>query len=74
MEENDCAPTPALQSRKPPQSVIRSTTTVVRRVGPPKPPKANLLAMAGKFQIIQAPVAHTHNYQSQNRRIPTNLL
>ncbi|MCI37698.1 hypothetical protein A2U01_0058922, partial [Trifolium medium] len=30
-----------------------------RRVAPPKPPVADLLAMAGKLQIIQAPVAHT---------------
>ncbi|CAJ2633464.1 unnamed protein product [Trifolium pratense] len=37
----------------------RPTTTLVRRVPPPKPPVGDLLAMAGKFQIIQAPVAHT---------------
>ncbi|GAU29185.1 hypothetical protein TSUD_276040 [Trifolium subterraneum] len=40
-------------------NIVRSTTTLVRRVAPPKPPVADLLAMARSFQIIQAPVAHT---------------
>ncbi|MCI10774.1 hypothetical protein A2U01_0031869, partial [Trifolium medium] len=51
--ENDCAPTPALQSRTSPHNVDQSTTTLVRRVAPPKPP------MTRKSQIIQAPVANT---------------
>ncbi|CAJ2642499.1 unnamed protein product [Trifolium pratense] len=52
-EENDCAPTPALQSRTPPLNVVRSTMTLVRQVAPPKPP------VSKNFQIIEAPVAHT---------------
>ncbi|CAJ2645695.1 unnamed protein product [Trifolium pratense] len=48
-EENNCAPTPALQSRTPPLNVVRSTTTLVRQVAPPKPP------VSKNFQIIEAP-------------------